>query len=84
MCPNEPPKMLSKMAALNKVFQTASMRCSLNLHLRSAHEKPQQPNWFDSPTDPELNYIIVSKFSLLGCFGLTISAFCELVYPSKN
>ena len=30
------------------------MRCSLNLHLRSAHEKPQQPNWFDSPTDPGL------------------------------
>ena len=28
------------------------MRCSLNLHLRSAHEKPQQPNRFDSLTDP--------------------------------
>ena len=28
------------------------MRCSLNLHLRSAHEKPQQPDQFDSPTDP--------------------------------
>ena len=30
------------------------MRCSLNLHLRSAHEKPQQPNRFDSPTDPDI------------------------------
>ena len=29
-----------------------SMRCSLNLQLRSAHEKPQQPNRFDSPIDP--------------------------------
>ena len=29
-----------------------SMRCSLNLQLRSAHEKPQQPNRFDFPTDP--------------------------------
>ena len=28
------------------------MRCSLNLHLRSANEKPQHPNRFDSPTDP--------------------------------
>ena len=28
------------------------MGCSLNLHLRSAHEKPQQPNQSDSPTDP--------------------------------
>ena len=28
------------------------MRCNLNLHLRSAHEKPQQLNRFDSPTDP--------------------------------
>ena len=27
------------------------MRCSLNLQLRSAHEKPQQPNRFDSPRD---------------------------------
>ena len=35
-------------------FHPRSMRCSLNLHLRSAHEKPQQPNRFDSPTDPEL------------------------------
>ena len=34
------------------------MRCSLNLHLRSAHEKPQQPNRFDSPTDPESKYRI--------------------------
>ena len=25
-------------------FHPPSMRCSLNLHLRSAHEKPQQPN----------------------------------------
>ena len=31
-----------------------SMRCSLNLHLRSAHEKPQQQNRFDSPTDPDI------------------------------
>ena len=29
------------------------MRCSLNLKLRSAHEKPQQSNRFDSPTDSE-------------------------------
>ena len=35
-------------------FHPSSMRCSLNLHLRSAHEKPQQPNRFDSPTDPGL------------------------------
>ena len=28
------------------------MRYSLDLHLRSAHGKPQQPNRFDSPTDP--------------------------------
>ena len=28
------------------------MSFSLNLHLRSAHEKPEQPNQFDSPTDP--------------------------------
>ena len=28
------------------------MRRSLNLHLRTAHEKPQQTNRFDSPTDP--------------------------------
>ena len=30
------------------------MRCSINLQLWSAHEKPQQPNRFDSPTDPEV------------------------------
>ena len=35
-------------------FHPPSMRCSLNLHLRSAHEKPQQPNQFDSPTDPDI------------------------------
>ena len=35
-------------------FHPLSMRCSLNLQLRSAHEKPQQPNRFDSPTDTEL------------------------------
>ena len=34
-------------------FPPPLMRCSLNLHLRSAHEKPQQPNRFDSPTDPD-------------------------------
>ena len=33
-------------------FHPTSMRCSLNLHLRSANEKPQQPNQLDSPTDP--------------------------------
>ena len=33
-------------------YHPTSMRCSLNLHLRSAPEKPQQPNRFDSPTDP--------------------------------
>ena len=35
------------------------MRCSLNLHLRSAHEKPKQPNRFDSLTDPDLPYNVV-------------------------
>ena len=29
-------------------YDPLSMRCSLNLQLRSAHEKPQQPNQFDS------------------------------------
>ena len=38
------------------------MKCSLNLHLRSAHEKPHQPNRFDSPTDPALEVVIVAKF----------------------
>ena len=33
------------------------MRCSLNLQLRSAHEKPQQPNRFDSPIDPDLRFM---------------------------
>ena len=37
-------------------FYPSSMRCSLNLHLRSAHEKPQQPNRFDSLTDPVFGY----------------------------
>ena len=32
-------------------FDPLSMRCSLNLQLRSAHEKPIQPNRFDSLTD---------------------------------
>ena len=32
-------------------FHPLSMRCSLNLQLRSAHEKPQQPNRPDSPID---------------------------------
>ena len=32
-------------------FHPLSMRCSLNLQLRSAHEKPQQPNRADSPID---------------------------------
>ena len=45
------------------------MRYSLNLHLRSAHEKPQQPNRFDSPTDPRQNGTFDSmsntKFELL-------------------
>ena len=36
-------------------FHPTSMRCSLNLHLRSANEKPKQPNRFDSPTDPATN-----------------------------
>ena len=31
-------------------YDPLSMRCSLNLQLRSANEKPQQPNRFDSPT----------------------------------
>ena len=30
------------------------MRCSLNLQLRSAHEKPQQLNQFDSPIDADV------------------------------
>ena len=34
-------------------FDPLSMRCSLNLQLRSAHEKPQQPNRFDSLTDTD-------------------------------
>ena len=38
------------------------MRCSLNLHLRYAHEKPQQPNQFDSPTDPDEKIPIRSKY----------------------
>ena len=33
-------------------FDPLSIRSSLNLQLRSAHVKPQQPNRFDSPTDP--------------------------------
>ena len=37
------------------------MRCSLNLHLRSAHEKPQQPNRFDSPTDPVEGHCLGSE-----------------------
>ena len=32
-------------------FHPLSMRCSLNLQLRSAHERPQQPNRPDSPID---------------------------------
>ena len=35
-----------------------SMRCSLNLQLRSAHEKPKQPNRFDSPTDPDATILM--------------------------
>ena len=37
-------------------FHPPSMRCSLNIHLKSAHEKPQQPNRFDSPIDPRFRY----------------------------
>ena len=36
------------------------MRCSLNLQLRSVHEKTQQPNRFDSPTDSGLRLMILS------------------------
>ena len=43
-------------------FQPPSMRCSLNLHLRSAHEKPQQPNRFDSPTDPRKSICPAIKY----------------------
>ena len=38
-------------------FHPLSMRCSLNLQLRSAHEKPQQPNRADSPIDAKIKYI---------------------------
>ena len=55
------------------------MRCSLNLHLRSAHEKPQQPNPFDSPTDSVLHlnavitrYIVALSFTTLVFFDATI------------
>ena len=42
-------------------FHPLSMRCSLNLQLRSAHEKPQQPNRPDSPIDTRLTWTDVSK-----------------------
>ena len=55
------------------------MRCSLNLHLRSAYEKPQQPNPFDSPTDSVLHlnavimrYIVALSFTTLVFFDATI------------
>ena len=35
-------------------FGPLSIRCSSNLQLRSAHEKPQQLNRFDSPIDADL------------------------------
>ena len=44
-------------------FDPLSMGPSLNLQLRSAHKKPQQPNWFDSPTDPGYNSLL--KFTCL-------------------
>ena len=39
-------------------FHPLSMRCSLNLQLRSAHEKPQQPNRADSPIDATLTALL--------------------------
>ena len=41
-----------------------SMRCSLNLQLRSAHEKPQQPNRIDSSTDTANTYLEEVVFPL--------------------
>ena len=49
------------------------MRCSLNLHLRSVHEKPQQPNRFDSPTDPGHGQLRLEETSL-GTVDLAASA----------
>ena len=50
------------------------MRCSLNLHLRSAHEKPQQPNRFDSLIDPgKMGLLNVSSIEGNFLFHSTLS-----------
>ena len=61
------------------------MRCSLNLHLRSAHEKPQQPNRFDSPTDPSLfkESFDYSKGTILG-FGYLLLGKFDKHYSEKE
>ena len=41
-------------------FHPLSMRCSLNLQLRSAHEKPQQPN------RPDSHCLFLFVFCLIG------------------